>query len=354
MDVAFLTPFAAFFALAALAPVAAFAVRRRALSRARAALGLTEPSRASLLPLAAALAAIPALLGLAATQPVIETTRVVPERTDTQAFVVVDVSRSMLASGSPSASTRFERAREAAIELRESLPEIPFGVVTLTDRVLPHLFPTTDASVFAATLDDAVGIERPPPGATYLTAATTLDALASVPELNYFAPAAEKRVLVVLTDGETRPLEGRLASAFEGERQIETVFVHVWAEDERIYETGVAEGGYEPDPASSTALAEAASQIGGRVLAEADAVRAPDAVRAAIGAGETTDVPHETGRLALMPWLTLAALLPLVVVLARRNAWWSGARPRLPRTARAGDAPAGAKVSEPRGVAQPG
>lgn len=328
-----------------------YVVRQRVLRRVRAELGLGEPTRSSQLPLLVALAAVPALLGVAATQPVVETTRVVPERTDTQAFVVIDVSRSMLAARSAAAPTRFERARDAAIEMRDALPEIPFGVATLTDRVLPHLFPTTDANVFAATLDEAVGIEQPPPGANYLTAATTLDALAAVPELNYFTPTAKKRVLVVLTDGETRALEGRLTSAFEQRPRIETVLLHFWAGEERIYETGVAEEGYEPDEGSAAALAEVASQVGGRVLSESEAPRAAQMVRDAIGAGTTVDVPRETGRFPLMPWVTLAALLPLGLVLLRRNVWWK-ARLELPR--RAVRSPEGAKVSEPRGVAQPG
>jgi von Willebrand factor type A domain len=351
MNLVFLTPLAAVFALAALVPVAVYVVRQRRLRGIRARLGLAEPPPRSRLTLVLALAAVPALLGVAATQPVVETTRVVPERTDVQAFAVVDVSRSMLASAGPGAPTRFERARSVAIKLRDELPEAPFGVVSLTDRVLPHVFPTTDANVFAATLNQAVDVEHPPPGATYLTAATTLDALASMPELNYFTPAATKRVLVVLTDGETQPLEGRLSAAFERRPRIETIFVRFWAEDERIYETGVAELGYEPDSRSAAALAEAASQVGGRVLQESDAAGVAAAVREAIGVGTTVDREQASGRLALMPWLTLAALVPLGFVLLRRNVWWQRRGACRPRSERV---PEGAKVSEPRGVAQPG
>jgi hypothetical protein len=76
-------------------------------------------------------------------------------------------------------------------------------------------------------------------------------------------------------------------------------------------------------------------------------------VRAALGEGETADRKHETGRFALMPWLTLAAFGPLVLVLLRRNVWWSGA-PSLSGWRGPVGAPGGAKVSKPRGVAQPG
>jgi von Willebrand factor type A domain len=351
VSLTFLTPLGGLFAVTVAVPFAVWLLRQRRLGRARTTLGLAEPRLAARLPFVLALLAVPALLGVAASQPVVETTEHVPERIDAQAFVVVDVSRSMLAAEGPGEPTRFERAQEAAVAVREQLPEVPFGVVSLTDRVLPHLFPTTDGRVFEATVREALDVEHPPPGAFYLTAATTLDALASVPELDYFPPSAEKRVLVVLTDGESRPLEGRLVSAFEQEPRVEVVFVRLWDEDERIYETGVTEGGYEPDPRSGALLTEAASQIGAQVLAEGEVAQVTDAVRAAIGTGETVDVVRESGRLPLMPWLTLAALVPLAFVLLRRNVWWQRRftlrRPAVPR-------PEGAKVSEPRGVAQPG
>jgi von Willebrand factor type A domain len=351
VDITFLTPFAGLLAVGAAVPLSVHLARQRRLSRVRGALGLAEPAIGSRLPLVLALAAVPALLGIAAAQPVVETTRVVPERTDVQAFAVLDVSRSMLASAAPGEPTRFDRAQRLAMELRDALPEVPFGVASLTDRVLPHLFPTTDTRVFAATVDDALAVEHPPPGAFYLTAATSLDALASVPTLNYFPPAAKKRVLVVLTDGETSPLEGRLPPAFERTPRVQVVFVRFWDADERIYETGVAEGGYEPDTRSSTLLEEVAAQVRGRVFSEHDAPQAVDAVREAIGSGSTVDVPHEAGRRPLMPWIALASLVPLAFVLVRRNVWWQR---RLTSRPEAEARPGGAKVSEPRGVAQPG
>lgn len=328
MDLRFLTPLGAFFAVTALVPLAVFVLRRRRLRAIGVALGLEEPTLRSQLSLVLALAAVPVLLGVAAAQPVIETARTVPERTDAQAFVVLDVSRSMLASAKPGAPARFERARSVALALREELPEVPFGIASLTDRVLPHLFPTTDARVFAAAIGKAIDIEQPPPGVFALTVATNLNALRSVPEKNYFRPSARKRLLVVLTDGETQPLEGELARAFKRRPRIETVFVHFWDPDERIYETGVEEGGYRPDARSDAVLARAASLVGGQVFAEGEAAGAARAVRAAVGEGETIARKHESGRLALMPYLTLAALVPLGFVLLRRNLWSTWSLPR--------------------------
>jgi hypothetical protein len=323
MDVRLLTPLAALFAITAVVPIAVFLVRRRRLRSIRSVLGLHEPTLRSQLPFVLSLAAVPLLLGLAATQPVVETGRTVPERTDAQAFVVLDVSRSMLAASGAGAPTRFERAREIALGIREQLPEVPFGIASLTDRVLPHLFPTTDARVFDTTLARAIDIEQPPPGAFYLTFATNLNSLRQIPEKNYFPPTAKKRVVVVLTDGETQPVQGDLARAFRRRPAIDTFFVRLWDADERIYETGVAEGGYRPDSGSDGSLARAASLVGGQVFGEDDASRVAGAVREAIGEGETVARAHESGRFALMPYIALVAALPLGFVLVRRNVWWS-------------------------------
>jgi von Willebrand factor type A domain len=318
VDVKFLTPLAALFALAALLPLAVFLGRQRRAGAIRSTLGLAEPSRASRLPLALALAAVTGLLGLAAAQPVVEQSRSRPERTDAEAFVALDISRSMLAAADVEAPTRLDRARRLAVRLRDTLPEVPIGVVSLTDRVLPHAFPTTDRRVFVATIEDAVGIERPGPN-LFSTVATSLGALASVPKLNYFSPTARKRLLVVLTDGETLPVRRDLARAFHVRPRIETILVQFWDADERIYATGVAEGGYRPLPGAEATLERVASLVGGRVFPEDDAREVGAAAREIVGEGKRRQRQLEGERLALMPYVTLAAALPLAFLLLRRN-----------------------------------
>jgi hypothetical protein len=322
VDVRLITPLGMLFALTAVVPLLVLFVRRRRLAAIRAALRLPEPALRSLLPMLLALVAVPLLLGMAAAQPVVETTRTAPERTDAQAFVVLDVSRSMLAAGGPGAPTRFERAREIALELRDSVPEVPFGVASITDRVLPHLFPTSDGALYASTLRRALDVEKPPPGAFYLTQATNLNSLRAVPEKGYFTESAKKRVLVVLTDGETQALEPGLDEAFRRRPRVETVFVHVSRPDERIYETGLAEGGYRTDPGAAASLDRAAALVGGRVFAEDDTAGLADAVRELVGDGPTVNRRQETGRIGLMPFLTALGLVPLAFVLLRRNVWF--------------------------------
>lgn len=319
MELGFLTPLAAIFAVSALLALATFALRQRRATRVRAVLGLVEPPLRTRLVLAGAIAAIPVLLALAAAQPVLSTYRGIAERKDAQAFFVMDISRSMLASAEPGAPTRFERARRVALALRDRIPQVPAGIISMTDRTLPHAFPTTDRRVFFATLNQAVDIEWPPPAYTYSTRATSYDLLAAIPQRRYFSRSARKRVLVVLTDGESRPFGADLARAFQAKPPIKTIFVRFWDAAERIYATGVSESGYLPDPGSAAELERAASLVGGRVFSEAEVATAGDAIAASVGEGPTGDRTIAGARLALMPWVTLAALLPLAFVLWRRN-----------------------------------
>jgi hypothetical protein len=319
MELLFLTPLGAVFALAAILPLGVLALRERRARRVRAALGLRESSWRLLLPVAIALAAVAGLLALAATQPIIETERTVRERTDAEAFLLVDVSRSMLAAADAGAPTRLERARVVAEGLRRRLPQVPIGLMSLTDRVLPHLFPTTDGTVFVATIERAMGIERPPPALFFSTRATSLNALESIPQRSFYSKTARKRLLVVLTDGESQDVTADLRRAYSRRPPIETFVVHVWDDGEAIYETGVPERGYEPDRSSARVVASVAEQLGGRVFTEAEADELGAAAEAYFGDGATRERVIEGDRRALMPFVTFAALLPLGFVLLRRN-----------------------------------
>lgn len=319
MDVRFLTPLGAVLALTLILPLGVLVLRERQARRVRAVLGLARRPLRSLVPVAVALAAVPCLLGLAAMQPIVETTRTIDERTDAEVFVVLDVSRSMLASSAPGAPTRLERAQAHAERLRAELPGVPVGILSLTDRLLPHLFPTADESVFRSALAKSIGIERPPPALFFSTRATQLNALAGVPERGFFSASARRRLLVVYTDGESQPVDTELARAFARKPRVETLLVHVWDGRERIFETGVPERGYAPDPASADALRRAGDLVGGRAFAEPEASATVQAAVELLGDGPTRARVLEGERRALMPYATMLALLPLGLVFLRRN-----------------------------------
>jgi len=319
MGVSFLTPLAAIFAVLALVPLAVFVGRRRRAEQIRAALRLEPTVGRSWAILALALAAVPALVGVAAAQPVITSARTVPQRSDAEVFVVVDTSRSMLASAASGEATRFDHARDEALELQRELTGIPVGIASFTDRVLPHLFPTVDERVFRETMTESVGIERPPPSTSFGTNVTTLDALGVVPTLNFFTPGVRKRALVVFTDGDSQPVSGVLTNDFSKKPRVDVTFVHMGNVRDRIYTGGVAEAGYQQDPTSGATLTAAVGATNGRVFEEGSVGEVAAAVRSELGTGPTVNRRIEGSRRALMPFVALLAALPLGFVLLRRN-----------------------------------
>jgi len=320
MKVVFLTPSGVLLALGVLAPLAAvFFVRRRA-GRVRDVLGLTEPRLRGLVAAILAVLAAGTFLGLAAAQPVIERTTTLETRTDAEAFVVLDVSRSMLARRSSRSQTRIERAKAAARTLRSALPDVRFGLASLTDRTLPHLFPSIDHDVFDATLSRSLGIEQPPPRSSLATNATSLDALATIRAQRYFAPKSRKRLLIVLTDGESQPVSAaRLASVLRRPPVTDVVLVHFWHPDERVYSGDAPEPQYRPDPSSSLVLDGLARAVSGDVYAESEIGAATAKARELIGSGPSVVRGERSGQIPLAPYLAAAALAPLALLLWRRD-----------------------------------
>lgn len=315
-----LTPLGALLAVGVLIPLAALLLARRRAKHVRCMLEMSEPARRGVFVALASLLTAGALLGLAATQPIVERTETFEVRTDAEAFVVIDVTRSMLAQQDAGSTTRIMRAKRTASELRASLGGVRVGIASLTDRVLPHLFPSADEDVFEATLERSIGIERPPPGGTFRTRATKLDALASVRSLHFFSPKTTQRLLVVLTDGETVPVNrARLARQLQRAPAIDTVFVQFWSEDERVYTRRVPEPQYVPDPAARSLLDGVAEAINGSVYSEQGVDGAARKARSLLGSGPTVVEGERQDPIALAPYLSVAVFLPLALLLWRRD-----------------------------------
>lgn len=319
MGVSFLTPIAALFGFLALVPLAVLISRRRRAEHIQRALGLGAGAPHRWQMLVVSIAAVPVLIGVAAAQPVVTSTRTVEQRSDAEVFVVMDTSRSMLAAAASNEPTRFDRARDDALALQEELQDIPLGIASMTDRVLPHLFPTVDRRVYRETMLEAVGIERPPPSSSFGTTVTTLDALGVIPTLAFFDPAAKKRAVVVFTDGESQPISTVLSSDYSQAPKIDVTFVRVGNASERIYESGLAEAGYEADTAAGNTLSGAATAVGGRVLQAGEVYETAATVREALGTGPSRERRIEGNRQALMPWVALLTVVPIGFVLYRRN-----------------------------------
>jgi hypothetical protein len=343
----FLTPAAAIAGVVVLVPLAALALAARRERRGRETLGLPAPPAARRAPHAIALAAVPALLAVAAAEPALQTTAHLRTRTDAQAMFIVDNSRSMLAAAHPGASTRLARAKTAADALRFQLTDIPTGLGTLTDRVLPSLLPDPDPNIFARTVRDALTIEEPPPTISDVEA-TSLAALGDVATQNYFAPQARKRLLVVFTDGESRPFDPRAVARELGTGPgVKLVLVDMSRPGEAVYDNGKREAGYREDPASRQTLNSLAAATGGKVVTDGSLGSAASFARRYLGTGPTVAAGTTTHTRTLAPFVALLALIPLIAVL------WPGLRRALPVLASFASAPRntqGRSAAAPRRV----
>jgi hypothetical protein len=313
----FLTPVGAIVVLAVALPLLGLAIANRRVAEVRSRIGLRAPHGVRVGAAIVALASVPVLLALAAMQPAVRTQEGARVRTDAEAIFVFDTSRSMLASAAPRRETRLQRAKALALRLRAAIPNVPSGVVTLTDRALPDLFPTEDAATFDSTVRDAVAIESPPPAQTD-SVVTTLRPLADVATQGFFTPAVPRRVAIVLTDGEARP-DTTPARQLLSEH-VRVVFLHVWRPGERIFDKGgKVETAYRSDPNSGAVLHQLASSVDGQALEEPDVAQAVAAVRSSLGTGPTAERGVRPRTRPLAPYVAAAALVPLLLVVRRRN-----------------------------------
>jgi hypothetical protein len=320
LGVSFLTPLDALFVLAGALPVAALLASRRRATQIRRLLGVVGSRPRAAAPAVVAIALLSALVAVAAAQPVVVRSRMVDERGDAQAFVLFDTSLSMTAAAAAGRPTRLARAKRLALRLQQALPDLPMGIVSMTDRSLPNLLPTTDSTLFDRTVTQAVAVDEPPPSQVYSNRATTFTALVSLTENHFYSPVAQRRLLIVLTDGEASHVSPLLVLTLH--RRVPMVLVHVWEPGERIFlSSGRPDPKYVSDLRSGHALDELASETGGqRAFDEHDFGGIVQAARNIVGHAKTRTHIAAYARIPLAPWFVLGGILPLAFLLWRRNA----------------------------------
>jgi len=227
------------------------------------------------------------------------------------------VSRSMGAR-LPGARTRLARAKIDAKRLRAALAGIPVGIGSLTDRLLPHLFPSVSPNAFNAVLDGSLGIDRPTSSFPYGNInATKLGSLGDLVLGGYFPASAKRRVVVVFTDGESRRDDlGTLPSLF-GDAHIKAFFFHYWRPQERIYINGRINTAYAPDATTQGILPALARELQTQVFDPGQTAQAATAIRAAAGKGPVTTRGRDLSSVLLTPYVLLLALVPLVFLIVR-------------------------------------
>lgn len=319
MGFTFLTPIDAVFVLAAAIPLTALWLAHTRMEQVRRFFSLRSPGRRELASVVAALVLLPALMGVAAAQPVVVQHHLLGQRLDVQVFIVLDTTTSMSARTGPQGPTRLKRAEREAEEIVPKLGTIPVGLGTMTDRVLPDLMPTTNFSLFRRTLQQSVGINRPPPQQIYHGRVPSFSALYPIPRSNLYGPGVRHRVLVVFTDGEAVPIHSQIGYDLAEAMTVHPLFVHVWAPTERIYVHGRVDPHYRPDPTSETQLKRFATAAHGQVFGENDLDALAQTIRAEAGSSPVQTQINGYARVPLAPWFVLAGVIPLGFLLYRRN-----------------------------------
>jgi hypothetical protein len=161
---------------------------------------LRHPGAVRSLPRLVGFIALAALVATAAAQPSIRKTSSTRVRANTELYLTFDVSRSMLAASSPHGVVRFERARALGAQIHRAMRDVPTGVATLTNRLMPLLFPTGDERGVVAVINHSLRILQPQPAFLTAPRATQLGALSLAADRSYFNPGAHRRLLVVLSD----------------------------------------------------------------------------------------------------------------------------------------------------------
>jgi hypothetical protein len=308
------------FALGAVVPLAAFVLMERRARTLRRHFSLEAPRRRSLVAVAIALTVIPVLVAVAAAQPVIVRREAVKQRADAQAFFVLDTSQSMSAQSAPDAPTRLDRAERDVEELLPQLGDIPVGLATMTDRVLPNLMPTTNDALIRRTIAQSIGINEPPPSRRFNGLATSLrSALFPLTTYHLFPIGIKHPVLVIFTDGESDPLVAGYGAILARELTIPPFFVHISAPGERVYIGGRVDRRYHPDPRSTAVLDQFATATRGKVFAENDLGNLVRAIRTEAGPAHRKETILGFSRVALAPWFLLAGAVPLGFLFWRRN-----------------------------------
>jgi hypothetical protein len=311
LGISFLTPAGALVALAAVVPLVAYFAARRRVAEVRRALRLPKPTRPDRRAFAAV--AVVILLALACAQPALTTGAHERVRRDAAVLFVFDTSRSMAASRGRRGATRLDRAVAVAQQLRASIPNVPAGIATFTDRVVPNLLPVVDQPTFDAVLQQSIGIEQPPP-LEVQGRSTTFAALDEIPNGDYFEPSVRHAVAVLLTDGETKPFNAKaLVKPFSRPPAIRLLAVRFWHSNEQVFGRHGPEAHYVPDPTSKELLGQLVGVTHGHVFSERQLGPATAALRGVVGHGSATGVARPLRMHPLAPLLAVLALVPLAL-----------------------------------------
>jgi hypothetical protein len=260
----------------------------------------------------AALVALAVVVAVTAAQPARREASSTPVRSDAEIYLTFDVSRSMLAATTPGGRARLERARALGRTVLEGIGDVPTGVATLTNRMMPLLFPTGDERSVSAVIEHSLQIMHPPP-VPYTTAReSSLSALGLAADRSYFDPTARKRALVVFTDldSDAFSIAGTLRTLHR--HRIEPFVVRVARPGERVFDPSGRPYAYR---SISTVTVAGLRGANWRAFEERQPTKLVAAIRAYLGTGPVSGGGLVESQQNLAPTTALAALLLAVLLL---------------------------------------
>jgi hypothetical protein len=234
-------------------------------------------------------------------------------RPDAEIYLTFDVSRSMLAAATPGGRARFDRARALGRTVLAGIGDVPTGVATLTNRMMPLLFPTGDGRSVSAVVDHSLQIMQPPP-VPYTTAReSSLSALGLAADRSYFDPTARKRALVVFTDldSDSFSLAGTLRILHR--HRIEPFVVRVARPGERVFDASGRPYAYR---SISTVTVAGLRDANWHAFEERDKTQLVASIRDYLGAGPVSGSGLVESEQNLAPYTALASLVLAVLLLA--------------------------------------
>jgi hypothetical protein len=164
-------------------------------------------------------------------------------------------------------------------------------------------------------VERGVAIEDPPP-VTQAANATSYTALDNIASGDYFTRRTTRRVIVLLTDGESNPFDpAQLAHKLSPQAGYRFLAIRFWNQNEAVFDPdGRREPGYHPDPTGRVLLAQLASALGGRSFEESQSNSAAASyLRQIVGRGSVGRAHGMPGRQVLAPYVAGLAILLLLV-----------------------------------------
>ena len=142
--------------------------------------------------------------------------------------------------------------------------------------------------------------------------ATAFDVLGGMATLNFYRDGVGRRLAIVLTDGETLPVdEEGLEGTLAGAAPVEFLFVRFWGPEERIFGAGgLVEDAYRPDRAAGRRFERFVSAFGAELYEADELGEVARRAREIVGEGPTRQEERVVQEVPLAPYAALGAVLP--------------------------------------------